>query len=135
MCICCATDLPPPANGDGRSNRETTIEHVLPKSPRTCDLPRIKKIRALIGKHAPRKAAAHAKCNRRKSNRLPTGCEIVFLMAINVRLYAVEQARIDAEKAAYAPTKAENRRAKKQRNRENRRARELARIMQAELSA
>jgi hypothetical protein len=46
---------------------------------------KIAAFRALIGKGG-RKAMAHWKCNHRKANRAPTGCEVIFLMVVNARL-------------------------------------------------
>lgn len=85
LCCCCFADLAAPDTQGLPLARTATIEHVLPKSPRACDLPKIAAFRAIVGR-AGRKAMAHWKCNHRKGNRPPTGCEVIFLMAVNARL-------------------------------------------------
>lgn len=90
VCCCCANPFVPLPTKNG----EPTVEHVFPQSPRGADLTRLKELRALVinrfGKpQRDRKAAAHAKCNRAKGNRPPTGCEIVFLMSVNDRLHGL----------------------------------------------
>lgn len=81
LCVCCAgpVDL-----------AEMTVDHVVPRRPAANTLRRMRAVRGLISKAGMRcsvKAPAHARCNSRKSNRPPTGCELVFLMAVNSRLY------------------------------------------------
>ena len=54
----------------GRS--KVTIEHVTPRK---------------AGGHRPGNiVAAHAKCNNRKAARPPTGCELIWLAAVNKKL-------------------------------------------------
>lgn len=48
-----------------------TLDHVVPK--------------AEGGKEAGNFLPAHTKCNNRKGNRMPTGCELIWLEVINAR--------------------------------------------------
>lgn len=50
-----------------------TVDHVIPKARGGAD--RIGNI-----------VAAHLACNREKAARMPTGCELIFLLAVNARL-------------------------------------------------
>lgn len=49
-----------------------TIDHVVPWSAG--------------GRNAANRVPAHAQCNQRKGNRLPTGCELIWLAGVNARL-------------------------------------------------
>lgn len=55
----------------GRTSRST--DHVVPKAKGGYDGP-------------GNKVLAHKSCNNRKADRWPTGCECIFLMAVNARL-------------------------------------------------
>ncbi len=50
-----------------------TIDHCIPLSRNGADL---------VGNLL----AMHKRCNEHKGNRMPTGCEIIFLIAVNSRL-------------------------------------------------
>lgn len=52
---------------------DPTIDHVIPRARNGFDG---------VGNIV----AAHFDCNNRKADRLPTGCELVFLLAVNARL-------------------------------------------------
>lgn len=87
-CCCCAREFTG-RSATGAANGDPTVEHVIPQNPQSKDLARMRDLRRLImfpGVVQGVKAAAHASCNRRKGNRAPTGCELVFLMAVNARL-------------------------------------------------
>lgn len=51
----------------------TTLDHVIPKSRGGPD-----RLGNLF--------AAHYPCNQEKGNRMPTGCELIWLLAVNSRL-------------------------------------------------
>ncbi len=85
LCCCCAKPTPEPGTPGVLYNQRGTVEHVIPKSPKPADLARAAAMARIIGGQR-RKAIAHSKCNQRKGNRLPTGCELVFLMAVNARM-------------------------------------------------
>lgn len=124
LCCVCATDLPK-AGETFTKNRAPTLEHVFPKSPAANALAKIAVLRKLVC-GANRTALAHAKCNRDKGNRAPTGCEAVFLMAVNLRLGHVTR---DGD----TPNKRTKMRKARRVFSKQRRA-ELARIMQDECS-
>lgn len=78
-------------------NSRPTRDHVFPKSPLPADLARIRRLQRVSG-GGGRTAAAHASCNRRKGNRPPTGCEVVFLMSVNARLGTLQMPVSNAER-------------------------------------
>jgi 5-methylcytosine-specific restriction endonuclease McrA len=57
-----------------RLRRSPSIEHVVPR----CN----------GGRNAGNRLAAHTQCNFRKGDRMPTGCELIMLAAVNVRIGA-----------------------------------------------
>lgn len=120
LCGICGrpVDAPP---ADGNYGSMPTMDHVFPKSPKAMDLARIAALRRLVH-DSRRKVVAHRKCNNRKSNRPPTGCEVVFLMAVNARLRGRPQ-----EISAPSRTKARADRRKRKRARERLMAEMLAR--------
>jgi hypothetical protein len=88
LCSCCAK--PVPAIGmEASKGARATVEHVFPRSPGGKAMAKIRVFYDLFpGMFKNRRTAiAHSKCNNRKGNRAPTGCEVVFLMAVNARLY------------------------------------------------
>lgn len=91
-CACglCGNPVPEPVRYFGVNPRgqKPSIEHVFPRGPKASDLERIRRLRQIVGKKAPRVVIAHSKCNNRKSNRAPTACEVIFLLAVNLRLAA-----------------------------------------------
>lgn len=76
-----------------------TTDHVFPKNPRAGDLRKLAILRKIAGGDRRRKVIAHRKCNNRKSNRPPTGCEVIFLMGVNARLRGRSKTR-DRRRAA-----------------------------------
>ena len=66
ICALCGEELD---SDDHRS----TVNHVIPRSLHGSD-----DLGNLV--------AAHNRCNNRKSNDIPTGCEMVWLLAVNARL-------------------------------------------------
>lgn len=59
------------------ANKGASVDHVWPKD-------RIPK--GSSGRTSGNVVATHGICNRRKDNRLPKGCELIWLMAVNARL-------------------------------------------------
>lgn len=98
LCSCCAKPMPEIGMESSKGAR-ATIEHVFPRSPKGHAVRKIRLFYDLFpGEFRGRRTAmAHSKCNNRKGNRAPTGCEVVFLMAVNAR---VEGECQRAEKAA-----------------------------------
>jgi hypothetical protein len=84
-CGVCGEAVPSPAEERLAKGRAPTVDHVFPRNPAAADLARIARLVALSPDRR-RKVIAHAKCNRRKGNRAPTACELIFLMAVNARL-------------------------------------------------
>lgn len=71
LCPACGSHLA--SSSPDQPHWGPTIDHVIP--------------RALGGWDAPGNLlAVHLVCNRRKAHRKPTGCEIIWLLAINNRL-------------------------------------------------
>jgi 5-methylcytosine-specific restriction endonuclease McrA len=68
-----------PLSFDAQGPNEPTFEHVLPRSKGG-------------GNHRNR-LVAHRRCNSNKSDRLPTGCEIILLDAVNTRVYLLDPNR------------------------------------------
>jgi 5-methylcytosine-specific restriction endonuclease McrA len=70
ICAICGGRMPPL---DDYHGNPPSREHVIPKSwgGRDC-----------LGNIV----AAHHRCNMRKANRRPTGCELIWLQAVNARL-------------------------------------------------
>lgn len=62
--------------GKSLSERDRTIEHVLPLS--------------LGGGNHRNKLVAHGACNRRKGASPPTGCELILLDAVNTMVYLLD---------------------------------------------
>jgi 5-methylcytosine-specific restriction endonuclease McrA len=59
---------------DARHPLFPTVDHVWPKS--------------MGYKHSGNLLVTHRRCNEGKADRLPTGCELVWLAAVNARLAA-----------------------------------------------
>jgi 5-methylcytosine-specific restriction endonuclease McrA len=59
-----------------RGGQNDSLDHVIPHS---------------LGGHngAGNSLLCHSECNGRKSNDVPTGCEMVFLLAVNARIGAL----------------------------------------------
>jgi hypothetical protein len=123
LCCCCARELAAPGMPVPNKGAAVTIEHVLPKSPRPRDLAKIAAFRALVG-GGGRKAMAHWLCNHRKGNRAPTGCEVVFLMAVNARL-----GRSGADDSRWGPTSNIRTKARKVRRMRSKRLRAMQAAM------
>ena len=73
VCAICGRRMPPLGNYEPRALQRVTREHVIPQSwggPNQ------------LGNIV----AAHWLCNSRKSDRKPTGCELIWLLAVNARL-------------------------------------------------
>lgn len=71
ICPCCGMRLDPASSH--RHVMSPTLDHVIPL--------------ALGGWDGPGNLlAVHMRCNNRKANRKPTGCELIWLLAINNRL-------------------------------------------------
>lgn len=86
LCGICAQDVDSPAEFfEGPKGSAPTMDHVYPRGPRPADLKRIMALTAL-DPDKRRKVVAHWRCNHKKGNRAPTGCEVIFLMAVNARL-------------------------------------------------
>lgn len=71
-CLLCGTRLDLETAFPPHDDRRPSLDHVLPRS--------------LGGVNVGNRLAAHRKCNSDKSNRRPTGCELVWLAAVNARL-------------------------------------------------
>lgn len=71
-CLLCGGPLDFASGFEPHDDRRPSFDHVLPKS--------------LGGKNDGNLLIAHRKCNSDKSNRRPTGCELVWLAAVNARL-------------------------------------------------
>jgi 5-methylcytosine-specific restriction endonuclease McrA len=71
-CLLCGTGLDADQDFPAYDDRRPSLDHVLPRSRG--------------GAHVGNRLAAHRKCNSDKSNRLPTGCELVWLEVVNARL-------------------------------------------------
>lgn len=71
--ICGASLHGRPPEGRQGNLAKTTLDHVIPRDREGPDRP---------GNYL----AAHGLCNFRKGNRMPTGCELIWLLAMNNRL-------------------------------------------------
>lgn len=127
-CACglCGNPVPEPVRYAGKNpkGQKPSVEHVFPRSPKAADLDRIRRLRQIVGKRAPRVVIAHSKCNNRKSNRAPTACEVLFLVSVNLRLAAF----VNEEANLRTKARAARRRFSKERKR-------IAEAMQAEVDA
>lgn len=75
LCPICGDGLPPMGNICAPRLRNT-FDHVWPRRP----------AKGARGGHIGNLLCAHYGCNTTKGNRLPTGCEIIWLDAVNSRL-------------------------------------------------
>jgi hypothetical protein len=78
--------LPPKANWARPNALWPTEEHVFPRHPPARILSVIRRLKALL-RYDSNKLASHYSCNSNKSNRVPTGCEIITLMWVQEVLY------------------------------------------------
>lgn len=84
-CVCCGDPVASPEfAAETPYKLAPTIEHVFPKNPAAAALRVISRLRPMAGHGV--KAIAHLSCNQAKGNRAPTACEVLGLMAVNVRL-------------------------------------------------
>lgn len=83
-CILCWTMIDMEADFDPSAPAKPSFDHVLPRS--------------LGGANEGNRLIAHRHCNTDKGNRRPTGCELVWLAAVNARL--APAAEIPATKGA-----------------------------------
>lgn len=97
LCICCAKPMPQPKDRrvkgwcKGRPiSAEPTIEHVFPRNPYAPDMRRMAALRRFLGDRGTT-APAHEVCNRRKGNRPPTACEVIFLTAVQDRVLNLDK--------------------------------------------
>ena len=72
VCGICGYDMPRIGCHESREDRPTS-DHVVPVARKGPD--RLGNI-----------VCAHMRCNEIKSDRMPTGCELIFLLAVNARL-------------------------------------------------
>jgi 5-methylcytosine-specific restriction endonuclease McrA len=63
-----------PLRFDADGPQQPTFEHVVPRSRG--------------GGNSKNRLIAHRSCNLRKGSRMPNGCELILLDAVNARLYA-----------------------------------------------
>lgn len=68
---------------DNDANRPT-LDHVWPRNPRAADLRQLRRLNARRGTLG-NAVMSHARCNCSKGNRLPNGCELLWLMVANAR--------------------------------------------------
>lgn len=85
LCICCARPMPEVGDITASKGARPTLEHVFPKHPAPSALPIIARFLRIFPFRFRPCALAHSKCNNRKGNRAPTGCEVIFLLAVNAR--------------------------------------------------
>ncbi len=71
-CTICASSLNAFSNKPRGRRTGLSVDHVIPK--------------ALGGGNSGNRLIVHAGCNHRKANRKPTGCELVWLHAVNARI-------------------------------------------------
>lgn len=72
LCGLCAKEIAKNWRQTGGALR-ASIDHVIPRSRRGPDR---------LGNWL----ASHVRCNSRKADRMPTGCELIWLLAVNARL-------------------------------------------------
>lgn len=111
LCICCAKKMPHMGQGNPVTNAPT-VEHVFPRHPRACSLKKCRDLESLFDL-PNKKAMAHAICNRKKGNRAPKPCEVIFLMALNARIG--HTAQNDSKPGAQMRTAARSARRKRKR--------------------
>lgn len=72
--------------GEPNSDGYSTIEHVIPRKIPRRHRRRIATIQQRFDFHNVI-VSAHETCNVKKGNRVPTGCELIFLILTNARLH------------------------------------------------
>lgn len=73
LCAACAEKLVNPNNKRVERRLRCSMEHVIPKSKG-----------GAVG--FGNVLVTHLGCNERKADRMPTGCEMIWLLAVNARL-------------------------------------------------
>lgn len=80
LCAICGKAIT--ENDRDSENMRPSLDHVIPRD--------------MAGGNLLNLVVAHNQCNRMKANDLPTGCEVIWLLAVNARLRQLPAAMINA---------------------------------------
>ena len=83
-CILCWARLPIVGSRGPNSPQRPTLDHVWPRTPPM--LRSSHRAKAVRRGNVRNLLAAHKLCNERRGNRWPTGCELIWLEVVNVKL-------------------------------------------------